>query len=459
MLRLASSSLGAAARRAAVRATTTIPSAATSPSTRLFSKLSLQSPGGLIAPHGGQGLVTRLLQGEERSAELQRAKSLPQIPITSRENGDLIMMGIGGFSPLSGFMDRQDWQAVCDKMTLADQTFWPIPITMSMEQEQASSLQPDHEVALVYHGETMATMKVSDVFEMTNEKKLHECQTVFTTTDQAHPGVQMVMEQKPFNVGGSVNVLSEGEFPVKYANVYKSPQQTRDEFAARGWKTIAALQLRNPMHRSHEYLAKIAAEVCDGVFIHSLVGNLKPGDIPAGVRVKCIEALVDNYFVPEHIMQGGYPLDMRYAGPREALLHALFRQNYGTTHMIIGRDHAGVGDYYGMFDAQAIFDTIPVHPTDSGKNLLTQPLKLDWTFYCHQCDGPASLRTCPHDKAERVMVSGTMLRKLLSEKGEIPDHFGRPEVLAILREYYEGLEEGDKVEVKLHGAATGQAMK
>jgi sulfate adenylyltransferase len=262
----------------------------------------------------------------------------------------------------------------------------------------------------------------------------------------------MVMEQKVVNLAGPVKVLSEAEYPTKYAGVYMRPAESRKIFVERGWTEIAALQLRNPMHRSHEYLCKIAVEVCDGVFIHSLVGNLKPGDIPAEVRVKCIDALVKNYFVEDKVLQGGYPLDMRYAGPREALLHATFRQNYGCSRMIIGRDHAGVGDFYGMFEAQTIFDKIP--KPAGGKALMCMPLKIDWTFYCHKCDGMASLRTCPHGKEDRVLLSGTALRKGLSEGTPIPDHFGRDEVLVILREYYAGLEE--KVEIKLHGAATGQ---
>jgi sulfate adenylyltransferase len=268
-----------------------------------------------------------------------------------------------------------------------------------------------------------------------------------------HPGVQMVMSQKAVNLAGPVKVLSEAEYPEKYKGVYMRPAESRKIFEERGWSEVAALQLRNPMHRSHEYLCKIAVEVCDGVFIHSLVGNLKPGDIPAEVRVKCIDVLVKKYFVEKNVVQGGYPLDMRYAGPREALLHATFRQNYGCSRMIIGRDHAGVGDFYGMFEAQTIFDKIP-KPAEPGKALVCSPLKIDWTFYCHKCDGMASLRTCPHGKEDRVLLSGTMLRKLLSERGNMPDHFGREEVLEILREYYAGLTE--KVEIKLHGAATGK---
>ncbi|MFL6712244.1 MAG: sulfate adenylyltransferase, partial [Sulfurifustis sp.] len=216
-------------------------------------------------------------------------------------------------------------------------------------------------------------------------------------------------------------------------------------FQSKGWSTIAAFQTRNPMHRSHEYLAKVAVEICDGVMIHSLLGKVKPGDIPAEVRSRAIAALIEKYFVKNTVVQSGYPLDMRYAGPREALLHALFRQNYGCSHLIVGRDHAGVGSYYGPFDAQHIFNEIP-------KNALeTKPLKIDWTFWCYQCGGMASARTCPHEEKDRLLLSGTKLRKMLSEGGDVPAEFSRPEVLAILREYYAGLAEHEKVEVKLTG--------
>lgn len=424
----------------------------------------------LIPPHGGKGLTCCLLEGAALEAEKKKAKGLKKITMSHREVGDLIMMGIGGFSPLTGFMTKADWKGVCDNFQLADGTFWPIPVTLSVDKADADSVKTGDEVALCDpdSGEIMGTMKVTEKYEMTDADKKFECEKVFmgegTPTPEEfwkiakddHPGVQMVMNQKGFNFAGPVKVLSEGEYPTKYAGVYMRPEESRRIFEEKGWSEIAALQLRNPMHRSHEYLCKIAVEVCDGVYIHSLVGNLKPGDIPAEVRVKCIDALVKNYFVDKNVVQGGYPLDMRYAGPREGLLHATFRQNYGCSRMIIGRDHAGVGDFYGMFEAQTIFDKIPTSD-DPGKNLLCKPLKIDWTFYCFKCDGMASLRTCPHDKADRVLLSGTMLRKLLSEGGELPDHFGRDEVVAILREYYEGLTE--KVEIKMHGAATGDSKK
>jgi sulfate adenylyltransferase len=422
----------------------------------------------LIPPHGGKGLTCCLLEGAELAAEKKKAAGLKKVSISDREKGDLIMMGIGGFSPLTGFMTRADWKGVCENFLLADGTFWPIPVTLSASAEDARAIKEGDEIALFddKHGEMMATMKVTEKFAMSAADKKFECEKVYmgegTATPEEfwkiakddHPGVQMVMEQKDFCLAGPVKVLSESDYPTKYPGVYQRPAESRRIFDEKGWSDVAALQLRNPMHRSHEYLCKIAVEVCDGVYIHSLVGNLKPGDIPAEVRVECIDALVKHYFVDKNVVQGGYPLDMRYAGPREALLHATFRQNYGCSKMIIGRDHAGVGDFYGMFEAQTIFDKIPM-PTQPGKALVCRPLKIDWTFYCFKCDGMASLRTCPHAKEDRVLLSGTMLRKLLSEGGELPDHFGRDEVVKILRKYYEGLTE--KVEVKLHGAATGKS--
>jgi sulfate adenylyltransferase len=404
----------------------------------------------LIPPHGGKGLTCCLLEGAELDAEKKKAEGLTKIPVSPREKGDLIMMGIGGFSPLTGFMTRADWEGVCENFLMADGTFWPIPVTLSASKEDAEGIKEGEEIALydAEGDEIMATMTVTEKFEMTEADKKFECEKVYmgegTATAEEfwkiakddHPGVQMVMEQKDVSLAGPVKVLSEGEYPTKYAGVYMRPEESRKTFEERGWSEVAALQLRNPMHRSHEYLCKIAVEVCDGVYIHSLVGNLKPGDIPAEVRVKCIDSLVKNYFVEDKVVQGGYPLDMRY----------------GCSRMIIGRDHAGVGDFYGMFEAQTIFDKIPC-PEEEGKALLCAPLKIDWTFYCYKCDGMASLRTCPHEKDDRVLLSGTMLRKMLSEGEALPDHFGRDEVVEILRKYYEGLT--DKVEIKLHGAATG----
>ena len=422
----------------------------------------------LVAPHGGKGLVCCLLHGSERVAEQEKAKGMKKIKISARAKGDLIMMGIGGFSPLSGFMTKADWKGVCEKFQMADGTFWPVPVTLDCAKADADGIKAGDEIALDHEGTIFATMKVSEKYEMTETDKKWECEKVFKGEGEEsaddkfwkiamedHPGVKMVMAQKEFNLAGTVKVLSEGEYPEKYKGVYLTPSEVRAMFDERGWADVAALQLRNPMHRSHEFLAKIAIEVCDGVLIHSLIGNLKKGDIPAEVRVKAIDCLVEHYFVKDNVIQAGYPLDMRYAGPREALLHATFRQNYGVNKMIIGRDHAGVGDFYGLFEAQTIFDKIPTNLAE-GKALKCMPLKIDWTFYCHKCDGMASLRTCPHGKEDRVILSGTKLRKALSEGAEIVPHFGRDEVLVILKEYYQGLTE--KVEVKMQGAASGAKM-
>jgi sulfate adenylyltransferase len=418
----------------------------------------------LVEPHGSDVLKPLLLEGAEREAEVKKAQGLKKVPMTSRETGDLIMMGIGGFTPLDGFMGKDDWQGVCDSYTMPSKNglFWPIPITLSAAQDLADSIAIGEEVALwdTENDELMGTMKVTEKYTI---DKAHECQQVFKTTDEAHPGVQKVMAQEAVNLAGPVKVLSESYFPKHFKELYQRPAEARKMFEERGWSTVAALQLRNPMHNSHAYLAWVAIEVCDGVYIHQLVGKLKPGDIPADVRVKAIQALVDGYFRSERVIQGGYPLDMRYAGPREALLHAVFRQNYGCSHLIVGRDHAGVGDYYGPFDAHKIFNEIP----DGALKL--QPLCMDWTFYCYDCGSMASMKTCPHEsKAEiddngnykggsRLLLSGTMLRKLMSEGKPVPKEFSKPEVIAVLKEYYDNLEE--KVEVKLHGAATGDAKK
>ncbi len=402
----------------------------------------------LIAPHGKEErLIPLLLEGSELKSETERAKSLKQIAITSRETSDLIMLGIGAFTPLTGFMTKADWQGVCDNFAMADGTFWPIPITLSTDDEDA---KVGDELALVDSdtGTTIATMEVAEKYEIDKD---HECQKVFTTTDTEHPGVQKVMIQGKYNLAGPVKVISESFYPEQYKGLYHRPHESRKIFEDKGWKRVAALQLRNPMHRSHEFLAKIAVEVMDGLYIHQLVGKLKAGDIPADVRVRAIQALVDNWFVKDTVVQGGYPMEMRYAGPREALLHAVFRQNYGCSHMIIGRDHAGVGDYYGPFDAQRIFDEIPEDA------LKCENLNIDWTFHCYKCGGMASMKTCPHGKDDRLLLSGTMVRKTLSEGGDLPAEFSRPEVVEILKEYYQSLDE--RVEVKLHGAATGEVKK
>ena len=397
----------------------------------------------LVPPHGSINLKPLVIRGEELKSELKKAESLPKVICSSREFGDVIMLGIGGFTPLNGFMNSEDWQSVCDNMTMQDGLFWPIPITLSTNDK---SIIEGQEVAIVYGktNEIIATMLITEKYQI---DKKHECKTVYKTNDIEHPGVVLVMSQGAYNLSGPVKVLSDGGFPEQYGSLYMTPFETRAYFDKKGWSSIAAFQTRNPMHRSHEYLTKIAIEICDGVMIHSTLGELKIGDIPAEVRSEAISTLIENYFVDNTVLQSGYPLDMRYAGPREALLHALFRQNYGCSHLIVGRDHAGVGDFYGPFDAHNIFDEI-----DSG--LITKPLKIDWTFWCEKCAGMSSMKTCPHNHEDRLLLSGSKLRHLLSENLDIPDNFSRPEVIEILRKYYSGLKtsENVKVEPKGHSA-------
>ena len=398
----------------------------------------------LVPPHGGGPLKPLLLNEPLCSQERARAASLPKLRVSSREKGDLIMLGIGGFTPLAGFMSRADWEGVCAEMRTADGVFWPIPITLSTDAATAAAIPAGGEVALVDPDDdtVLAVMTVTERYAIDKER---ECVSVFKTADPAHPGVQMVMQQGDVNLAGPVKVLSDGGFEVAYGELFMTPAQTRAEFERLGWRRVAAFQTRNPMHRSHEYLVKVAVEICDGVLVHSLLGKLKAGDIPANVRTRAISVLIDRYFRPGTVVQAGYPLDMRYAGPREALLHAVFRQNYGCAYLIVGRDHAGVGSYYGPFDAHHIFDEIPRGALE------IEPMKIDWTFWCYQCGGMASARTCPHGEADRLLVSGTKLRKWLSEGSPVPDEFSRPEVLEVLRDYYANLEEHEKVEVSLSG--------
>jgi sulfate adenylyltransferase len=378
---------------------------------------------GLVKPHGGGSLKPLMRAGDAL------ATSLPRLRVSSREKGDLIMLGIGGFTPLEGFMTRADWEGVCDGYRTASGLFWPIPITLSADEKTAEGIRTGAQIALTDPDtdEILATLLVTEKYRI---DKAHECMSVFKTTDLAHPGVKLVMQQGEVNLAGPVKVLSDGGFKAKYGQLFMTPAETRAEFERLGWSRVAAFQTRNPMHRSHEYLAKVAIETCDGVLVHSLLGALKPGDIPAEVRTRAIGVLMEKYFRPGTVVQAGYPLDMRYAGPREALLHALFRQNYGCSHQIVGRDHAGVGNYYGPFDAHRIFDEIPRDALE------TQPLKMDVTFWCYQCGGMASGRTCAHTDADRLQVSGTQLRKWLSEGQPVPPEFSRPEVLEVLRAYY-----------------------
>lgn len=388
----------------------------------------------LVPPHHSEQVKPLLLPERERAEEKKRAASLKKIPLDSRAVSDIFMLAMGAYTPLDGFMGQGDWHGSCVDMKLVDGVFWPIPITLPVAKNLADSIGAEEEVALVdaETGEILAIMEVREKYKI--DKKL-EAEHVYRTTDPKHPGVAKVFAQGDVNLAGPVKVLSEGEYPKKYPDLYIRPAEARAMFMERGWSKVAAFQTRNPMHRSHEYLAKIAVEISDGVFIHQVLGKLKAGDIPAEIRTQAIQAMIDNYFRPGTVIQAGYPIEMRYAGPREALLHALIRQNFGCSHLIVGRDHAGVGSYYGPFDSQHIFDELWEGA------LLTKPLKIDVTFYCRKCYGMATAKSCPHDPKEHISISGTQQREMLSTDAEIPPEFSRPEVVAILKKYYASLKQ------------------
>ncbi len=387
----------------------------------------------LVPPHGGGNLKPLLAPVGDRNSELIRAADLTLVPMTSRETSDVLMFALGAYTPLDGFMGEKDWSGVCNDMALSNGTFWPIPVTLSAKTELGEKIKEGQEVALgdSENGQIMAVMTVTEIYRP--DKSL-ECKKVYRTDDPAHPGVASVMRHGPIYLAGPVTVLNEGQFPKQFSNLYLRPAEVRTLFEDKGWSRVAAFQTRNPMHRSHEHLVKIAVEVTDGVFIHQVLGKLKEGDIPADVRTEAIQVMIDNYFRPGTVVQAGYPIEMRYAGPREALFHALIRQNYGCSHLIVGRDHAGVGDFYGPFDAHKIFDEI------APDALITEALKIDITFYCTSCYGMATAKTCPHSAEDQIQVSGTEQRRMLNNGETIPPEFSRPEVVAVLQRYYESIQ-------------------
>jgi len=387
----------------------------------------------LVPPHGSQSVKPLLLPETERAEERKRAGNLKKIPLDSRAVSDVFMLAMGAYTPLDGFMGHDDWRSSCVDMKMRDGVFWPIPITLPVDKDLADSVGDEEEVALI-SAETGGILAVMEVREKYRIDKNLEAEHVYRTIDPNHPGVAKLLAQGDVNLAGRVMVLSEGEYPTKYPELYIRPALSRAMFLEKGWSNVAAFQTRNPMHRSHEHLVKIAVEVMDGVFIHQVLGKLKAGDIPAEVRTRAIQAMIDNYFRPGTVIQAGYPIEMRYAGPREALLHALIRQNFGCSHLVVGRDHAGVGSYYGPFDSHHIFDQLWPGA------LLCKPLKIDVTFYCRKCYGMATAKTCPHDPKEHISISGTEQRRMLTSNAAIPPEFSRPEVVKILKEYYASLQ-------------------
>ena len=381
----------------------------------------------LVPPHNSEQVKPLLLPEAELAAECKRAEKLRKIPLDSRAVSDVFMLAMGAYTPLGGFMGHDDWRGSCLDMKLTSGVFWPIPITLPVEKDHADGVGAEEVTLVDESGEILAIMDVHEKYSI--DRQL-ETKHVYRTADPKHPGVAKVFAQGEVNLAGPVRVLSEGEYPAKYAALYVRPAKARAMFLERGWSNVAAFQTRNPMHRSHEHIVKIAVEVSDGVFVHQVLGKLKADDLPAEVRTRAIQAMIDNYFRPGTVIQAGYPIEMRYAGPREALLHALIRQNFGCSHLVVGRDHAGVGNYYGPFDSHRIFDQLWEGA------LLTKPLTIDVTFYCRKCFGMATAKTCPHDPKHHISISGTQQREMLSTNAEIPPEFSRPEVVAILKEYY-----------------------
>ena len=382
----------------------------------------------LVSPHGGR-LLPLLVSDGERDKALNEVRALPQVRLSSREVSDLIMLAMGAFSPLEGFIGSEDYKRVIADMRLKSGLLWPIPITLSTTGEEADKIKEGQKVALLgsENSEIMASMLVEEKYSY---DKHREALQVFGTEDADHPGVRSVYQQGEVYLGGPVKVFSESDYPERFAQ-FARPEETRAIFNDKGWTTIAAFQTRNPLHRSHEYLTKIALEVCDGLLIHPIVGRLKAGDIPAEVRMECYKVLLDNYYPKDRVVLKVYPMEMRYGGPREAILHAIIRQNFGCSHLIIGRDHAGVGSYYGTFDAQRIFDKL------SPGDLQIQPLKMDWAFWCSKCGSMASLKTCPHADEDHLLISGTKLREMLAKGERPPEQFSRKEVVDILVKYYQ----------------------
>jgi sulfate adenylyltransferase len=380
---------------------------------------------GPIAPHGGV-LVNRLLEKEAAQEAAARAADLPKVSLARRERCDLELLAVGAFSPLTGFMTREQFDASVDGMHLPSGEPWAVPITLSTSRTEADALREGQDVAL-WDLESEQVLAVLHLAEKYDHDRERECREVYRTTDLEHPGVALVMDQGEVCLGGEVDVIALP--PHADLQHYRwTPEATRTEFDRRGWKTVAAFQTRNPCHRAHEYLQKVAMELCDGLLLHPLVGETKKGDIPADVRMRTYEVMLENYYLPDRVLLTVLPASMRYAGPREAILHAVMRKNYGVTHFIVGRDHAGVGDYYGTYDAQDIFDAF-----DPGA-IGVVPLKFEHAFFCKRCDGMVSNRTCPHGKEDRVFLSGTKVREMLRRGEAPPPEFTRPEVAEVLLE-------------------------
>jgi len=378
----------------------------------------------LIAPHGGK-LVDREARGAERETLLRASATLPSVTINARAEADLELIAIGALSPLEGFLGEADYLSVRDNLRLANGLVWSIPITLSATAEEHAKLNVGEDVALrTRDGKLVAVLHLAEIYSYDKQR---EAEAVYGTREDKHPGVQVLYSQGEYLLGGKVTVLAHPNGH-EFKQYRYTPAQTRALFTEKGWQRIVAFQTRNPVHRAHEYIQKCAMETVDGLLLHPIVGETKADDIPADVRLRAYEAILDNYYPKDRTVLGVLPAAMRYAGPREAIFHATIRKNYGCSHFIVGRDHAGVGNYYGTYDAQKIFGNFT--PEEIG----ITPMFFDNTFYCRKCDGMASLKTCPHDQSHHVSLSGTKVREMLTN-GEIPPiEFTRPEVAQVLIE-------------------------
>lgn len=390
----------------------------------------------VIRPHGGV-LVDRVLRGEVREAVYERAGQMIKIPLDQMGLSDLELIATGALSPLTGFMRKADYDRCVEEMRLTSGVLWSVPVTLAVDEDLAGRIQQGQEVALCEPStelrpgldRALAVMEVTEKYPYDRDVKERESRQVYRTTEEAHPGVARIYRRGQVLLGGDIWLVDwPSAVKTEFPELRHTPAETRRIFARRGWRSVVGFQTRNPIHRAHEYIQKTALEIVDGLFLHPLVGETKKDDIPADVRIASYQAILRDYYPADRVLLGVFPAAMRYAGPREAIFHAIARKNYGCTHFIVGRDHAGVGKYYGTYDAQEIFDEFP--PEDIG----IVPFRFEHAFYCKKCDAVVSAKTCPHGSEDWVFLSGTQVREML-ERGEmLPKEFTRPEVARVLLE-------------------------